>query len=67
MSVFSKICDHSVASTNNAAFLIIGSTGQSYSDLIAQLKDNEWSLNENLLKRYFHRSITSGDKTMVIV
>ena len=64
--LFSKISHYSVASTNEAAFVIGGWAG-SYSDVIAQFKDNAWSLYGNLQKRRrLHGSITSGDETMVI-
>ena len=66
MPIFSKIYLYSVASTNDAAFVIGGVTG-SYSDVIAQFKDNAWSLYGNLQKpRNNHASITSGDMTMII-
>ena len=58
---------YSVASTNEAAFVIGGYDGSSNLDVIAQFKDNEWSLYGNLKKgRSVHGSITFGDKTMVI-
>ena len=69
ISIFSKIFFYSVASTNEAAFVIGGSQedSSSYLDVIAQFKDNAWSLYGNLQKRRFlHGSITSGDETMVI-
>ena len=47
---------------------MIGGLGLgSYSDVIAQFKDNVWSLYGNLHKsRSNHASITSGDMTMII-
>ena len=46
--------------------MIGGYTG-SYSDVIAQFKDNTWSLYGNLQRRrQLHGSITSGDETMII-
>ena len=66
MPIFSKISHYSVASTTEAAFVIGGVTG-SYSDVIAQFKDNVWSLYGNLQERRSnHASITSGDIIMVI-
>ena len=65
--LFSKISHSSVASTNEAAFVIGGWTGSSNLDVIAQFKDNAWSLYGNLQKpRNYHASITSGDMTMII-
>ena len=67
MLIFSKIFFYSVASTNEAAFVIGGWTGSRISDVIAQFKDNAWSLYGNLQKpRENHASITSGDMTMII-
>ena len=66
MSIFSKIFYYSVASTNVAAFVIWGSQqdGSLYLDVIAQFKDNAWSLYGNLQKpRNNQASITSGDLT----
>ena len=63
----SRISYYSVASTNDAAFVIGGYTDSGYSDVIAQFKDNAWSLYGNLQRRRrLHGSITSGDKTMII-
>ena len=67
MPILSKISGYSVASTNDAAFLIGGWTGSSALDVIAQFKDNAWSLYGNLQKpRNSHASITSGDMTIII-
>ena len=67
MPIFSQIYFYSVASTNDAAFVIGGYTDSSYSDVIAQFKDNAWSLYGNLQKpREYHASITSGDMTIII-
>ena len=47
--------------------MIGGYTGSSVLDVIAQFKDNAWSLYGNLQKpRADHASITSGDMTMII-
>ena len=44
-----------------------GGTAGLKNDVIAQFKDNKWSLYGNLHKgRSVHGSITFGDKTMVI-
>ena len=68
MPVFSQVYHYSVASTNEAAFIIGGhSSADIISDIIAQFKDNAWSLNGNLQKpRSNQASITSGDMTMII-
>ena len=66
---FSSISYYSVASTKEAAFIIGGfnSGDFTYYDMIAQFKDNAWSLYGNLQRpRYGHGSITLGDKTMII-
>ena len=57
-----------MASTNEAAFVIGGyRTGLSPVDVIAQFKDDSWSLYGNLQKRrYAHESISYGEQTMVI-
>ena len=47
--------------------MIGGYTDSGYSDVIAQFKDNAWSLYGNLQKlRGDHSSITSGDMTMIV-
>ena len=65
-----KIAQYSVASTTDAAFVIGGYggyDGSSRLDVIAQFKENAWSLYGNLQKRRdLHGSITSGDETMII-
>ena len=65
---FRKIVYYSAASTNDAAFVIGGSASEgSYLDVIAQFRNDEWSLYGNLHKRrYLHGSITFGSQTMVI-
>ena len=66
---FSSISYYSVASTKEAAFIIGGlnSGDFTYYDMIAQFKDDAWSLYGNLQKRrLLHGSITSGDETMII-
>ena len=46
---------------------MIGGWTDSYSDVIAQFKNNAWSLYGNLQKpRSNHESISSGDLTMII-
>ena len=48
-------------------FLYFGVQNGDYLDVIAQFKDNVWSLYGNLQKRRgYHASITSGDTIMVI-
>ena len=67
MPIFSQIYFYSVASTNEAAFVIGGFTGNWISNVIAQFKENAWSLYGNLQKgRRNHASITYGDMTMII-
>ena len=67
IAILSQISSYSVASTNDAAFVIGGYTGSSTLDVIAQFKDNAWSLYGNLQKpRSSQASITSGDMTMII-
>ena len=64
---FSKISLYSVASTNEAAFIIGGWGSAITNDRIAQFRDNTWSIFGNLQRpRSGHASITSGDKTMII-
>ena len=66
---FSSISYYSAASTKEAAFIIGGlnSGDFTYYDMIAQFKDDAWSLYGNLQRpRYSHGSITFGDQTMVI-
>ena len=65
----SRIIEYSVASTDEAAFIIGGysSPMSARLDLIAQFKDETWALYGNLRKgRSDHRSITFDGKTMVI-
>ena len=62
-----KIYFYTVASTPEAAFVIGGYDGSLYIDVIAQFKNNQWSLHGNLQKgRRLHGSITSGSLAMVI-
>ena len=69
---FSKISEYSVAATDEAAFVIGGNGNTNTSeeipiDVIAQFKNNEWSLFGKLRKRRrFHASITFGQQTMII-
>ena len=66
-SKFSRIVGYSVASTPEAAFVIGGYDGSSKTSVIAQFKNDEWSLYGNLQQsRGFHGSITFGTQTLVI-
>ena len=57
-----KIYGYSVASTNEAAFVIGG-----YGSEIAKFENNRWSKFGNLQRsRAFHGSITIGTETMII-
>ena len=61
---FRRIYFYSVASTNEAAFVIGGTTA---TDVIAQFKDDSWSLYGHLQDgRNWHGSITLDGITMVI-
>ena len=64
----SRIIQYSVASTDNAAFIIGGrNTNSNAIDIIAKFQDNEWTRYGSLNKaRYVHGSITSADQTMII-
>ena len=62
---YSKIFYYSVASTDESAFLLGGSP--SSENIIAQFKDNQWSLYGNLQKqRFAHGTIMQEDQMMVI-
>ena len=68
VNCFSKINSYSVASTENAAFIIGGRDKNSNAiDIIAKFQDNEWT-RYGCLKaaRYLHGSITSADQTMIV-
>ena len=64
----SKIYQYSVATTDNAAFIIGGSDESSfYIDIIAKFQDNKWTKYGSLkASRYCHGSITNDDKTMIV-
>ena len=62
------IVQYSVASTDNAAF-IIGGYDQNNSgiNIIAKFQDNEWTRYGSLkATRRLHGSITSGDLTIIV-
>ena len=62
-----KIYYYSVGSTAETAFVIGGFDGASYFDMVAQFKNDQWSLYGTLQKgRRLHGSVTSGSLTMVI-
>ena len=62
-----KIYGYSVASTNEAAFVIGGSGSDNLSNVIAKFENNGWSKFGNLQKsRALHGSITIGTETMII-
>ena len=64
---FSRITRYSVSSTPEAAFVIGGSSRSSTLSVIAQFKNDEWSLYGNLQQsRDSHGSITYGTQTLVI-
>lgn len=65
--IFSRIVRYATASTPDAAFIIGGWDGSTWSDVIARFKDDEWSLYGNLHRRRSGPgSITSGYQTMII-
>ena len=68
INCLSKIDSYSVASTDNAAFIIGGRVGGRNSiDIIAKFQDNEWTRYRSLkAARYLHGSITSNGQTMII-
>ena len=66
---FSKLCQYSVASTENSAFIIGGHIwGESGGlDIVAKFQDNQWTRYGSLnASRRLHASITSDDQTMII-
>ena len=70
LNIFSQIAFYSVASTDEASFVIGGCDGTSCSspsDVIAQFKNNVWSLYAKLKnRRGLHGSVTYRGQTMVI-
>ena len=60
---FRQIFYFSVASTDDSAFVIGGSP---LSGVIAQFKDDAWSLYGNLKKRRFGHSTITYDDTMIV-
>ena len=66
--LLSQIWEYSVASTENAAFIIGGRDQNSEEiDIIAKFQDNEWTRYGSLnTARYVHGSITSADQTMIV-
>ena len=64
----SRINSHSVASTDDAAYFIGGDMGtdNGQSDIIAQFRNEAWSIYGKLKKtRKNHESISFGDKIMI--
>ena len=71
INYLSKIWQYSVASTDNAAFIIGGKDiiggNLNAIDIIAKFEDNQWSRYESLkAARYVNGSITSTNQTMII-
>ena len=66
--LFSQITEYSVASTENAAFIIGGYNWDgTVLDIIAKFQDNQWTRYGSLkATRRLHGSIQSGDLTMII-
>ena len=65
--MFRLISVYSTAATDEAAYIIGGSTGSSYFTTIAEFKNDRWrNLGDLTQGRYYHGSISIGQKTMVI-
>ena len=68
INYLSKINSYSVASTDNAAFIIGGrDVNNNAIDIIAKFQDNEWTRYGSLkAARFLHGSIKSADQTMIV-
>ena len=64
---FRKIYIYSTAATDEAAYIIGGSDGSSYSQTIAEFRNGQWrKLGDLTQGRYWQASISIGHQTMVV-
>lgn len=62
-----RIHYYSTAATDEAAYIIGGYQGSSYSQTIAEFKNDQWrKLGDLTQGRSYHGSISIGHQTMVI-
>ena len=65
--MFRKIAIYSTAATDEAAYIIGGSNGSSFYTTIAEFKNDRWrNLGDLTQGRYYHGSISIGQKTMLV-
>ena len=61
------ICAYSTAATDEAAYIIGGSAGSNYFTTIAEFKNDRWrNLGDLTQGRYYHGSVSIGQKAMVV-
>ena len=63
----SLVSFYSTAATDEAAYIIGGNQGSSYSSTIAEFKNDQWrKLGDLTQERQYHGSISIGHQTMVV-
>ena len=64
---FRLICAYSTAATDEAAYVIGGTSGSNYSQTIAEFKNDQWRKVGDLTQgRCYHGSVSIGQKSMVV-
>ena len=64
---FRRVYIYSTAATDEAAYIIGGSDGSSYSQTIIEFKNYQWrKLGDLTQGRYWHGSISIGQQTMIL-
>ena len=65
--ILSNVYRYSTAATDEAAYIIGGYNGSSYSSTIAEFKNDQWrKLGDLTQGRQYHGSISIGHKTMIV-
>ena len=65
--LFRKVYRYSIASTDEAAYIIAGAQNSFFVPTIAEFKNDRWRKLGYLMQgRLFHGSISIGQRTMVV-
>jgi len=65
--MFRTFFGYSTAETDEAAYIIGGYDSYTYSPIIAEFKNDRWrNLGDLTQGRYYHGSISIGQKTMIV-
>lgn len=65
--MFRHVYFYSTAETDDAAYILGGNQGFSYSGTIAEFKNDQWrKLGELIQRRQWHGSISVGQRVMVV-